>query len=300
MTKTSLDRLIVSLTTIIVRWHDSQLTHNRLIKENRRNEILNIITQSRSIAEKILEEDNYLEQLDKIITDVKNYALRLPLLKYLEHEINVLYKLRSQQEPFTPAELINYKNTLTQLLSDLYGLLKTKKGEVYHVTYSTPLNKSPSEPINKDAIHGLTNDGYTGGIFCNSGDLLLIEIATIIGSEETIRLAAESICNEHQNALLIHQFTSENIQLQKKCDLLTEAFQAYELKISTLNEKLTQAEEVNKELHHSIATLNTTIETKNGLISKLSADKNLSQISSSTFFNNHMNDNKNKFTFPMS
>ncbi|HBD9357381.1 TPA: hypothetical protein KLD48_002729, partial [Legionella pneumophila] len=92
------------------------------------------------------------------------------------------------------------------------------------------------------SLSGVKNDGYVGGEFCNSGNLIKEEVLEALNihinskntaecsSDEEIKALAESLCLEHQNALLVPE-------LLEKARILTESSQEQE------NELLTKTEQ---------------------------------------------------------
>ncbi|HEO1343828.1 TPA: hypothetical protein VAH47_002058, partial [Legionella pneumophila] len=134
--------------------------------------------------------------------------------------------------------LEEYKKQITQLLIDLKQLMITPKSKTYEVKYTSATENSETSI----SLSGVKNDGYVGGEFCNSGNLIKEEVLEALNihinskntaecsSDEEIKALAESLCLEHQNALLVPE-------LLEKARILTESSQEQESELLTKTEQ---------------------------------------------------------------
>ncbi|WP_298622897.1 hypothetical protein [uncultured Legionella sp.] len=197
-----LEELLYSLTTVIIRYHDS-LTAPLVSASNKTEMHL----KSRELATSIIKEPalDFKLRLNEIIQNCTNgYQTRRPFLNFMLNEIVMLHSFLSKKEPFSAQELIEYKAQIFKLLMDVKGLLETPKSKTYPVTqHTTTMN---SEGV--IALSGCKNDGYTGNEFCNSGIFLKEEILATLNikisfTEDKYKEFVERICTEHQYALLV-------------------------------------------------------------------------------------------------
>ncbi len=202
-----LEELLYSLTTVIVRYHDSLVAKRLVLASNKAEMQL----KSRLFATQIItdNEQDFRQRLGGIIqTCTEGYPGRRPFLNFLLNEITLLHSFLSRKESFSSAEFNTYKEQTFKLLMDFKGLLTTTKSKTYPVTQHK--TGSNSEAI--IALSGCINDGYTGNEFCNSGIFLIEEVLDTLNIkinfvEDKFKEFAERICTEHQNALLVPELT---------------------------------------------------------------------------------------------
>ncbi|MFO2970767.1 Dot/Icm T4SS effector RavI [Legionella pneumophila serogroup 10] len=237
---TRLEELLYTLTSIIIRYHDSQpKVLNKLIVES--NPIL-LRRKALALAKEIIQDKDVeckgrLEELIQNCT--KGYPDRKPFLHFILNEVLFLKSMLDRKNSFEPSKLEEYKKQITQLLIDLKQLMITPKSKTYEVKYTSATESSETSI----SLSGVKNDGYVGGEFCNSGNLIKEEVLEALNihinskntaecsSDEEIKALAESLCLEHQNALLVPellekaQILSESSKEQEK-ELLTKTQQA--------------------------------------------------------------------------
>lgn len=210
-----IEELLYSLTTLLVRYHDSQRGVTKLIsgKDDLRK-------KSRTCAvDIILDKDkDYKVRLDELIKECTDgYPGRRPFLHFILHEINFLKSMLDKKTSFTPDELKDYKAKISQLLIDCKSLLQTPKSKTCEVTHSKFDNGTDASI----ALSGLINDGYYGSDLCNSGNLLIEEVLetlniTVSDKDEDLRTMAEQLCSEHQNALKVPELEARNEALSNQ------------------------------------------------------------------------------------
>ncbi len=218
---TKLEDLLYSLTTVLIRYHDCQTGIKPLILEN---DVTLLRSKSRTYAINILQDKDYISRLEDLIkTCTKGYPARTPFLFYLLNEIKFLKTLQDRKNSFEPDKLEEYKNQLSQLFVDLKRLLNTLKDETYEVKYSR-LNAESENSKVTIALSGLTQNAYFGKKPCRSGDLIKEEVLDTLNisstysqkeidsrnySDSEIKIIANSICIEHQNALLVPELQAK-------------------------------------------------------------------------------------------
>lgn len=236
---TRLEELLYTLTSVIIRYHDSQpKVLNKLIVES--NPIL-LRRKALALAKEIIQDKDVeckgrLEELIQNCT--KGYPDRKPFLYFILNEVLFLKSMLDRKSSFEPSKLEEYKKQIAQLLIDLKQLMITPKSKTYEVKYTSATENSETSI----SLSGVKNDGYVGGEFCNSGNLIKEEVLEALNihinskntaecsSDEEIKALAESLCLEHQNALLVPE-------LLEKTRILTESSQEQE------NELLTKTEQ---------------------------------------------------------
>lgn len=211
-----LKELLYSLTTVIIRYHDSLVTP-LIIATNKTEMHL----KSRDLATTIIDdhEQDFKLRLSEIIQNcTKGYPGRRPFLNFILNEIVLLHSYLNKKNSFSAEEFIEYKTQVFKLLMDFKGLLTTIKSKTYPVTQ----HKTEIGPEGIIALSGCINDGYTGNEFCNSGMFLKEEVLGILNIkisfvEEKYKEFADLICTEHQNTLLIPELLAriEQIELAK-------------------------------------------------------------------------------------
>lgn len=229
---TRLEDLLYSLTTVLVRYHDSQSSVKKLIAEK---DVHELRKKSRNCAINIIQDKETdfkirLEELIKECTD--GYPGRKPFLHFLLHEINFLKSLLDKKQSFNPEELKEYKNQISQLLVDFKTLLLTPKSKTCEVKHS----KSGAYAKATIALSGLKNDSYYGSDLCNSGGLLKEEALDMLNiaisySDEEIRVIAEQLCLEHQNALKVPELEAQTECLLKATEEHQQGFESKRQKL---------------------------------------------------------------------
>lgn len=229
---TRLEELLYALTSVIIRYHDSQpKVLNKLVVE--KNPIL-LGKKVLAYAKEIIHDENegFKARLEEIIQDCtsKGYTERNPFLRFILNEIVFLKSMQDRKKSFDPSQLEEYKKQTAQILLDLKQLMITPKSKTCRVTYTT--TSEDSEP--NISLSGLKNDGYYGGEFCNSGNLINEEVLLTFNihinsndvsecsSDEELKEIASDLCLEHQNRLLVpelselvHELTDHNKELRK-------------------------------------------------------------------------------------
>ncbi|HDL0330250.1 TPA: hypothetical protein PWK97_001508 [Legionella pneumophila] len=236
---TRLEELLYTLTSVIIRYHDSQpKVLNKLIVES--NPIL-LRRKALALAKEIIQ-DKDIEckgRLEELIQNcTKGYPDRKPFLYFILNEVLFLKSMLDKKSSFEPSKLEEYKKQITQLLIDLKQLMITPKSKTYEVKYTSATENSETSI----SLSGVKNDGYVGGEFCNSGNLIKEEVLEALNihinskntaecsSDEEIKALAESLCLEHQNALLVPE-------LLEKTRILTESSQEQESELLTKTEQ---------------------------------------------------------------
>ncbi|TIE97886.1 hypothetical protein [Legionella pneumophila] len=236
---TRLEELLYTLTSVIIRYHDSQpKVLNKLIVES--NPIL-LRRKALALAKEIIQ-DKDIEckgRLEELIQNcTKDYPDRKPFLYFILNEVLFLKSMLDKKSSFEPSKLEEYKKQITQLLIDLKQLMITPKSKTYEVKYTSATENSETSI----SLSGVKNDGYVGGEFCNSGNLIKEEVLEALNihinskntaecsSDEEIKALAESLCLEHQNALLVPE-------LLEKARILTESSQEQESELLTKTEQ---------------------------------------------------------------
>lgn len=214
---TRLEELLHSLTAVIVRYHDSQPKVKKLVVATDENLLRE---KSLSCAKEIIQNKDihFKIRLNDLIKKCSDSGRR-PFLYYILHEITSLKGLLDQKTSFESSRLEDYKNQITQLLIDLKLILNTPKHKTCRITYSK-IEETKKTTID---LSGLKNDGYVGGEFCNSGEILNDEVLRRFNictytSNERIRDIAEQICMEYQRVLLVPELIAQN-EVQKKINL---------------------------------------------------------------------------------
>ncbi|HAT8591776.1 TPA: hypothetical protein JA986_03145 [Legionella pneumophila] len=251
---TRLEELLYTLTSVIIRYHDSQpKVLNKLIVES--NPIL-LRRKALALAKEIIQDKDVeckgrLEELIQNCT--KGYPDRKPFLYFILNEVLFLKSMLDKKSSFEPSKLEEYKKQIAQLLIDLKQLMITSKSKTYEVKYTSATENSETSI----SLSGVKNDGYVGGEFCNSGNLIKEEVLEALNihinskntaecsSDEEIKALAESLCLEHQNALLVPE-------LLEKARILTESSQEQENELLT---KTKQTETDKKTILEQQATI---------------------------------------------
>ncbi|KGP64162.1 hypothetical protein EP47_10170 [Legionella norrlandica] len=265
---TKLEELLYTLASVIIRYHDSQpKVLNKLITENNPISLRRkaIILSKEIIQDQDVEFKARLEDLIKKCT--KGYSDRSPFLHFILHEISFLKSMQDRKKSFEPSQLEEYKKQIAQLLIDLKLLMITPKSKTHGVTYT----KASEDYETIISLSGLKNDGYVGGEFCNSGNLIKEEVLEALNihinskvpeecsSDEEIKEIASSLCMEHQNSLVVPEFLEANQRLiqinqqqQKVVDTKSEQLQDTNKKILELQAKIEDQDRQIKELDQKV------------------------------------------------
>lgn len=220
---TKLEDLLYSLTTALVRYHDSQSNVKKCV--NTTDQVL-LRKHSRQFAIGIFndKDTSYEDSLSSIANAiVEHYNEKGHFLAYLIHEIKFLKSLNERKNPLLPDEVEMCVNQIALLITDLRTLLNSLKETPFAVTYNQSDNLSDTNT--KVSIAGMSLSAYFGGTsYTRSGgiikeevfDTLNINTNPKIDSDDEIRILASSICNEFQNALLVKSIRIENQSLKKQ------------------------------------------------------------------------------------
>lgn len=241
---TKLEDLAISLTTILILYHDHQGI-NKLINETGTEQL----RAARNHAQKILKQADYQDRLNEIITEctATGYGDRKPFLDFLLYEISFLSQLTKQEKPFSPEKLKRYQLEIVNLLTDLSNLLRiVKKGpnSFYNVTYSS-LDRNQANPL-KLPLAGLISDSMFSSSLCYSGVLvtnvlfdhfkLSQDPSSVVNTQ-----FAETLCVEHQNGLLVYELEQQleqhkalNTQQQNTLNACQAKIQQQEARIKEL------------------------------------------------------------------
>lgn len=240
---TRLEELLYSLTTVILRYHDSQPKVKKLVTETD-EEILQekyLIRAIEIIQNQELNFKIYLSNLIKQCTD----SGRSPFLYYLLHEVASLKALLDQKKSLESIELQEYTNHIAQLLIDLKRLLDTPKSKTYKVTYSKTAD-GPAVPI---PLSGLKIEGYFEDGLCNSGEILKVGVLkpfkiTTHSSNEDLKNIAKQICNEHQHTFLVPELFAQvadykktNLEYEEKLNSISTQEQEKQKKSESVSSK---------------------------------------------------------------
>jgi hypothetical protein len=221
----TIEDLLISLTSYILRYHDSQPKNKPVISPESNPDLLQ--EKYRTHALRILRDteisyDGYLTGLIK--EGEKDYAGRSPLLFYILNEITVLKSMVDRKTSFSPDELEKYKKQMTQILIDLRQLVITIKGTTYNVKYSSIIEDGKETPEKSISLSGTASYSYiTGHSLCTSGSLLTEEVLkrfniTTTSSDKYIQNIAEELCEARQNALLVPELLLKERELTLSSD----------------------------------------------------------------------------------
>jgi uncharacterized coiled-coil protein SlyX len=228
---TRLEDLMHSLGSVLLRYHDSQKV-NILVKDK---DPVKQLKKTRALASQILEDKDvsFEKRFEEINTEsLKTYTDRKFFLPYILNEISYIKSMLDRKKSFSPKEFEEFKKQMTQMLINFRHLLITDKDKTHDVTYS-------GSKVSVTLI-GLINNGYVGSHWCNSGNLLSEEVfqrfnITDSSNDDTLAALAHTICNEHQNNLLLPELLAEKSKLEE----LTKSQKA---SIDSLTPKLADAE----------------------------------------------------------
>lgn len=243
---TQLKKLIQSLTTVLVRYHDIQGVNIQVSGTDPKTPHSEY---GKKAAELLGKEnpDTVLENLNNEFMD--KYPERRELLKYLKNIIISLHKLSIKTETSSDSELNKYSKMVVQLVTDLKVLLATKKSVKYTVALKLP-DKAPES----FALKGLYDDGYLAFGLCASGSLIQEEVLKLF-AELTDKELEETIIGiflEHNNALLAAKYRTTPSDLST---VMAENYKAIQLQIKTTEEiqhQLKLSEEQNAKLRQQV------------------------------------------------
>lgn len=251
--------LLYSLTTVLVRYHDSQSGVDKLIVESDTQQIK---TKSRRHAIEII--NNTSKPCDKVLDGLimactKNYPDRRPFLHFLRQEINFLNAMQNKSTSFEADKLEELKRQLTLLVIDFQSLLKTTKTVNYLVTCSKENNERTPSAV-QISLTGLINNSYLGNTLCNSGTILKEELfdrfsISLTWTPDEIGELMNAICDEHQNTLLVPELTKQSKQLSEKNRELIEKVSPMQQRIDELEKTLKEREDALKARDESIKNL---------------------------------------------
>ncbi|WP_058535713.1 hypothetical protein [Legionella saoudiensis] len=271
----SLNDLIISLATILIRYHDSQKI-NVCIKEN---EPAAMKKAAREYAMKLLQSEDFDQEFARLNVEcTKQYAdfKRIDLLTFIKDEIKILKEVSLRTTPFqesddesTNSEFNEYKNKIAMLLTDFKGLLNTQKTSVYEAR----IKKFNDPIVTKLGLHGMIDSVGVSNMFgmlkssplCNSGDLVKVELLdrfnlTELSTSSEIRMVAEHICEGHQHALMAARHRELQTTILELKEQHGQERTRFEHELALLEKKLQEKEEKLLELQNSTNELQRKIE----------------------------------------
>ena len=221
----TIEDLLISLTSYILRYHDSQPKNKPIISPESNPDLLQEKYRAHALRSLSDTEVNYESYLTTLIKEGEiNYAGRLPLLFYILNEITVLKFMVDRKTSFSPTELENYKKQMTQMLIDLRQLVVTIKDDTHKVKYSSIIEDGKETPEKKITLPGTASYSYiTGHSLCTSGFLLTDAVLkrfniTTTSSDTCIQGIAEKLCNSWQNALRVPELLLKERELAQSSD----------------------------------------------------------------------------------
>ena len=270
---TRLEDLLHSLSTVLLRYHDTQGV-NVLVTES--NPVL-LLKKTRDRASLILKDpdvpfDKCLKDLIKECTN--GYPGRKPFLSYILNEIIYLKAMLDKKNSFSPKEFDEYKKQMAKMLVDFRQLLITLKNKTYNVTYSAIRSEEDSDSEVTISLSGLVNTAYMGNPLCNSGTLLTEEVLhrlnmTASYSDEAITALADNICTEHQNALLVPELIAKNSALEERTKAQKATIESLTPKLATAEERAIDQEATIKLLSAKLAETEALVTKQNATIVSL-------------------------------
>ncbi len=235
---TRLEELIYGLATVIVRYHDSQdniATKDKLVTAF---DLTTLKERSYERAVEIIQKSDFVPYLEgKIIACTKGYPARKEFLAFILNEICFLKEQLDRKTPFPPKELQAFQEQLTQLLIDFRQLLNIKKGVTHSVTENSSKGATTKELL------GLLNDRYIGGKYCNSGQLLIDEVLSLVhmttdNSDIKLKNIAANICKEQQNFLELESSKLKNATDESEREAQKLKLEAERLELETQRSEL--------------------------------------------------------------
>ncbi|BCA95918.1 hypothetical protein TUM19329_22790 [Legionella antarctica] len=256
----TIEDLLISLTTYILRYHDSQPKNIPIIPPESNLDLLQEQYRAHALKTLMNRDVHYDEYLTGLIKEgEKDYSGRLPLLFYILNEIKVIKSMVDRTTPFSPNELECYKKQMTRMLIDLRQLVLTIKGTTYNVKYSSIVEDDKEIPEKSISLSGTASYSYlTGHSLCTSGSLLTEEVLkrfniTTTSSDKYIQDIAEEFCKARQNALLVPE-------LLLKIQVLTNLSSSQKESIASLELDLKMKETTIQEQGGSIRALTEQVE----------------------------------------
>ncbi len=271
----SLNDLIISLATILIRYHDSQKI-NVCIAEN---EPAAMKKAAREYAMTLLQSEKFDQEFARLNEEcTTKYAdfKRIDLLTFIKDEIKILKEVSLRTTPFQESddesansEFNEYKNKIAMLLTDFKGLLKTPKTSVYEARV-----KKFNDPIvTKLGLHGMVDTVRFSNMYgmlkssplCNSGELVKAELLdrfnlTELSTSSEIRMVAEHICEGHQHALMAARHRELQTTILELKEQQGQERTRFEQELALLEKKLQEKEEKLLELQNSTNELQRKIE----------------------------------------
>ncbi|CAM3055024.1 hypothetical protein [Legionella worsleiensis] len=246
---TRCEELLYSLVAVMIRYHDKQ--PGVTLKITERDEVL-LRKKTHCLAKEIMSntEIDFKTQLQDLIEQsTKHHDDRKPFLNYLVNEIIFLKSIVDKNSSFSSGQFAAYTTQVIELVTDLKHLLANSKGTKSPIRYHNT-DLSPGSTVFLDGL--VDNHYYSRGQLCNSGLILKEEILdrfnlTLHAPQAELDEFAMQLCQEHQNILLIPEFTA---QLTYN-SIPHSAFDNEE--IYQLQEQFRAQEEEQKKLHSTIA-----------------------------------------------
>lgn len=264
-----MEELIYSLTSVIIRYLDSQDEYNKIVQAPPEEHI----NQTRDYSKKIFSDsgDAIKEKLDKLIEiHTESYPTRRPLLKYFSNEIQFLKNQIDRTTPYTHEEFDSFEKQITQLLFDFKTLLYTPKGIkcsiMLHPCVSTGKETldpdyilSLRNPAKESSItlNGLKSPPYMPKTFCTSGDFLIQEFTEILyfplekADKLSLEKFAKTICADHQKKLISSEDERIRLELSSKDQVIKYQASQIEDQDSKLKEHEATIEKLQQQLIES-------------------------------------------------
>ncbi|EHL31529.1 coiled-coil domain-containing protein [Legionella drancourtii] len=277
---TRLDDLIISLTTILVCYHDSQtqVVKPRITEDDK------FWSKSRQYAIDLLNEADYVMEIDKLNKAcTSHYTGRLHFLDFIKDTIIDLKTKQNKDTPFDDNELEVYTKDIARLFIDFRELLKIPKSKHYDVQFKEVHGKTANI-----SLPGLIDDSYTRSFtnfissnkeepLCNSGKLttkILLDRFNIkaTSSNEEMHQIAKILCQEHQDSLLAKENQKIKAELEQSQHKVAEQQSTNE----KLTRKIAEQQSANEELNRKLAEQQSTnIELNRRIVEQQSLIKSL-------------------------
>lgn len=251
---TRLEELLISFSTIVLRYHDAQGI-NTVIKET--DPIL-LLIKSRERAALILQNKDgpFEKKLDDLTKEcTARHSDRRTFLLYVVNEITYLKNMFDRKNSLSPTKLAEFKQQMAQMFIDLRQLLKTPSDGSYTVKYSVICSEDESMPVKGISVGSLMNNAHFGNLLRKSGSLLTEEVfnrfnITTTSTDKELAALAGNICTEFQNTLLAPE-------LQEEVSKLIALTERQKTTIESQAPALIEAEKKSREQTASIELLTT-------------------------------------------
>lgn len=208
----TLEDLLCSLITVVVRYHDRQTNSvKRVVPING-----DILQPCRDYSYTLLQSDKCLETLKDIIDEtVLLYPKKEHHLAYLLSQITFIKSLYDRTTPCDENILQEYIDQIALFYSDLRGLTTTIDPAKYKVTYCRLKSGPDDNTTLVIELHGLTGNAYFVQQLCALGLLIDSHIIPNFSltakniSKERLQELAGRVCNEFQYKLQVAECTNK-------------------------------------------------------------------------------------------